>query len=471
MVYLANVAENNELTMNYTTREGVNWKDPVTMPRNVNNRLNFLRGYAISTDGKTLYISNQRSNGIGGFDLYTSQLTGNNVWSEPVNMLLPANSKLNDACPSVSADGMTMFYMRCEKMDYMKADNCKILMMSKKLNGQWDTPVELPSFINNGNSQTPRIMGDGETLLFSSNKLQPNKGGMDLYLTKFSNGQWSNPIPLDFANTPADDQYVSATSLGRYLVKDSPGQRNNELIEMLFPAEIRPKGVMKIEGTVTGLDDPSSPFVTVFNLKDQQKVFSTKPGKDGTFFTYIKEGSIYDLSVDPEKDNYTFFSKHFDLTGEKFSLLEKVNITLKPAVEGDDIALDGISFKPGTAELTPSSSQDLRRLTRLIQGNPKKFFSIMVTLSGYEKDSVRSSPDLTEVMVDTLKFPVTYKVDSVTTATRDSIVLKTTYHNDRTLRQAKAIGDYLISQGIPGGRLSHSGKAQPEAVLKTDEQR
>jgi WD40-like Beta Propeller Repeat len=465
MVYVANVAEDNELTMSYTVREGVNWKDPITMPKSVNNRLNFLKGYAISTDGKTLYISNQRSNGIGGFDLYTSQLNGS-TWTEPANMLLPANSKLHDACPSLSADGMTMFYMRCEKMDYTKADNCKIMMMTKKLNGQWDTPVELPAPINTGNSQTPRIMGDGETLLFSSNKFQPNKGGMDLYLTKFTNGQWGNPIPLDFANTAGDDQYVSATSLGRYLVKDAPGPRTNELIELLFPAEIRPKGVMKIEGVISGLDDPSSAFITVFNLKDQRKVFSTKPGKDGTFFTYIKEGGVYDLSVDPEKDNYIFFSKTFDLTGEKFSLLEKVNVSLKPAQAGDDIALDGISFKPGTAELTPSSAQELRRLTRLIQGNSGKFFSIMVTLAGYEKDSVRSNPDLTEVIVDTLKFPVTYKVDSITTGTRDSIVLKTTYHNDRTLKQAKAIGDYLTSQGIPGVRLSHSGKAQPEAILE-----
>ncbi len=465
MVYIANVGEDNELTMNYTAREGVNWKDPVTLPRSVNTRLNFLRGYGLSTDGKTLYLSNLKGNGLGGYDLYTSQLTGNNVWSEPLNMLLPANSKSNEACPSVSADGMTMFYMRCEKMDVAKADNCKILMMTKKLNGQWDTPVELPAIINTGNSQTPRIMGDGETLLFSSNKLQANKGGMDLYLTKLNNGQWSNPVPLDFANTPGDDQYVSATSLGRYLVKDVPGQHNNELIEVLFPPEIRPKGVMKIEGTVAGPEDPSSAFVTVFDMKDQRKVFSTKPGKDGTFFTYIKEGSVYDLSVEPEKDNYTFFSKTFDLTAEKFSLLEKVNITLKPAAAGDDIALDGISFKPGTSELTASSSQELRRVTRLIQGNPNKFFSIMVTLIGFQKDSVRSD-DLTEVTVDTLKFPVKYKTDSLTTSTRDSIVLKTTYHNDRTLKQAKSIGDYLISQGIPAARISHSGKAVTEAILE-----
>jgi hypothetical protein len=64
---------------------------------------------------------------------------------------------------------------------------------------------------------------------------------------------------------------------------------------------------------------------------------------------------------------------------------------------------------------------------------------------------------------------VVYKrdsIDSVATERRDSLVLRRTYHNDRTLKQAKAIGDYLIRQGIPPGRIACSGKALPEAILE-----
>ena len=98
-----------------------------------------------------------------------------------------------------------------------QSDNCKILRVKKKPNGQWDVPEELPASINTGNSQTPRIMADGETLVFASNKMAGGKGGMDLYLTRFTNNTWSNPVPLDFVNTDKDDQYVSAAGLGRYL--------------------------------------------------------------------------------------------------------------------------------------------------------------------------------------------------------------------------------------------------------------
>ncbi|MBY0436060.1 MAG: hypothetical protein K2U26_18365, partial [Cyclobacteriaceae bacterium] len=87
-----------------------------------------------------------------------------------------------------------------------------------------------------------------------------------------------------------------------------------------------------------------------------------------------------------------------------------------------------------------------------------------VTMMGYEEDSLRSGPELTEIRRDTMKIPVTYKVDSVTTAVRDSLVIKSTYHNDRTLLQAKAIGDFLTQQGIPPSKISCSGKAIAEEI-------
>ncbi len=464
LVYLADVAEDNAITMNYTTRVGVNWKDPVILPKSVNSRLNFMKGYALSADGLILYLSNMKTNGMGGFDLYTSQLIGNR-WEEPENMLLPANSKGHDACPSVSLDGSTMFYMRCEKMDFNKAEACRILMMKKKANGQWGTPEELPDFVNTGNSQTPRIMGDSEMLIFSSDRIQPNKGGMDLYYTRYGKTGWSKPQPLDFANTPQDDQYFSATAAGMYLLKDAPSQRSSELVELLFPTDVRPKGTLRLEGLVEGPPDLSSPFVSVFD-SNQNLVFSTQPGKSGAFVAYMNYTGKYELSVEPAQDNYSFYSKQFDLRGENPPMLERVQIRLFPVAVGDALDLAGVGFSPQSATVSPSSSQELRRLARLIQGSPDKSFSIEVTLQGYLQDTIRSSTDLTEVIYDTIRIPVTYILDSLTTATRDSLALKARYHNDRTLRQAKAIEDALLRQGISQSRLASSGKAVEEAILE-----
>jgi hypothetical protein len=271
---------------------------------------------------------------------------------------------------------------------------------------------------------------------------------------------------MDFANTASDDQFVSASAIGRYLLKDVPGMHTNELLEVLFPTDLRPKTTIRVEGSVSGLDSPSSAYISIFNMKDQRRVFATKSGKDGTFVAYIKEGAVYDLSVDPEKDNYTFFSKSFDLTREKFPLLEKVSVALKPASAGDEIVLDGITFKPGTSELEPTAAQELRRVLRMMGGNPNRSFKVSIILQGYQIDSVRSNPDLTETQIDTLRMPITYQVDSVTTAQRDSLVIRRHYHNDRTALQAQTLGDYFIQQGIPAGKMTVSARAIPEAIVE-----
>ena len=365
-------------------------------------------------------------------------------------------------------------------MDNNRAENCRIFVAKKRSTGQWEEPVELPATINTGNSQVPRIMGDSETLIFSSNKFAGNKGGMDLYMTRLKGSQWTAPVALDFANTATDDQFVSASALSRYLIREAKGPKKSEIVELLFPPDQKPKGLMKVEGKIIGLESLSSAYISLFNQKDQSRVFNGRPMADGSFVVYLKEGENYDLSVEPEQDNYTFFSKQFSVVGEKLSALEKVNISLKKVSAGDEIELPGLSFKPYSTDVSSTSTQELRRLVRLIKGNPSYKFNIDVTLMGWQQDSVQSNPDLTEIKRDTTHTMVTYTVappsvsmdsvtiqkDSVITATRDSIFVKTTYHNDRTQKQSQSVKTYLLSQGVAAGNLSTTFKAVVEGVIE-----
>ena len=472
LIFISDYGEDNALVMNYTTKiDAVNWKDPVVMPKNVNNRLNFLKGFSLSQDGKTLYITSQKSGGLGGYDLHSSTVAGA-AWSELKNFGAPINSNKQEGAPSVTADGTTMYFMRCDQMNASAASACKIMMVKKKTNGQWGEPVELPPHVNTGNSQIPRIMGDGETLIFSSDKFAGGKGGMDLFVTKWNGGEWTRPLALDFANTSADDQYVSATSLGRYLMKDAPGQKKTEIVELLFPPDSKPKGMMKVEGKITA-ENPAAAYISVFNQKDQSRVFNGRPYANGGFTLYLKEGDIYDLSVEPEKDNFTFFSKKFDVSGEKFSISENVNISLSSLAFGDVVELNGLSFKPFSSELTPGSTQELRRLVRMIKGNPSYKFTIDISLYGLEQDSVKSNPELTELTSDSVKVSIPYQViDSLAippiskAMMRDSVIVKNTYSNDRTANQGLEVLNFLVSQGIAGSSLTLSHRAVSEPIVE-----
>lgn len=454
IVFISDNGEDNALTPFYTSRESADWKEPQMLPKSIYTRLNFLKGFALSADGKKLFFSTIKSPSVGVYDIWSSELKGT-TWSEPVNLGMPVNSKGNEACPSLSVDGTALYFMRCEKMDQNKAEQCKIFKTTKKPNGQWDEPVELPAHINTGNSQTPRIMADGETLIFSSDKMPVKKGGMDLYITKFANGNWSQPVPLDFVNTDKDDQYVSVAALGRYLVKDAMGQRKNELMEYLIPDQLRPKGMMKIEGKVTDPTGKAIPaYVSLMDLNKKQRVLSTRPNADGTFLAYVMEGSKYELSIDPEQDNVTYYTKQFDLTSDKIPQVEKVSVVLKPLAVGDEINLDGIVFELNSSDVdATASAAEAKRFLRVVKANPNFKFEIQVMLSGYKEDSVRSNPDLTEVLYDSIHM----KIDDIDSLgqlyKKDTVWVKTTFHNDRTWNQAAALVKYLVSQG--GGSESN----------------
>jgi hypothetical protein len=449
----------------FSQRENADWKTPVELPKLLNSRTNFAKGYSLSANGKILYISSIKSGGVGGYDLWASELTGAS-WGQLKNLFLPVNTKSNEACATFTTDGNTLYFMRCEKMSMQKGERCKIFVSRKKPTGQWEEPTELPANVNTGNSQTPRIMADAETLIFSSDKILPNKGGMDLYVTKFQNGVWSDPLPIEVVNTEKDDQYVTAQANGRYIMKEAPGKFKSEIVEFLLPDELRPRGVMKVDlnaKDITGA--PATAYVSVTNLFDNKRIFSGKPEADGSFFFYLLEGGAYEVSVDPEDGSFTYYSKQYDLMENTSLRNDKVDVVLKQLSDGDELMLEALQFKPNSIELNHAASE-LRRLSRLIKSSPQLNFEIQLLLSGFVEDSVQSAPDLTEMVTDSTNI-VLETVDSLgQLVTRDSLIVKTMYHNDRTEKQANTIIDQLVALGVDRNNLSLFVNARPEDVIE-----
>lgn len=465
IVFLSDNAEDNALTPFYSFRENSDWREPQVLPKTIYTRLNFLRGYGLSADGDQLFFSTIKSPGVGGFDIWKSDWKGAQ-WTAPANLGAPINSRLHEACPSLTADGKTLYFMRCDKMDQNKADMCKIFRADRKSNGQWGEPSELPSNINTGNSQTPRIMADGETLIFSSNKIGTGIGGMDLYVSRFAGGAWSDPVPLDFVNTEKDDQFISVTGLGRYLLRDSPGARKNELVEYLIPQELRPRGMMKIEGKVSDESGKPAPaYISLTDVESGERVYNGRPNSDGSFLLYAREGSRYELSLDPEHGNKVFFSRTFDLTSEPIPQIEKVRAVLKPLLPGDEIDLNAITFRPHSQELDLASSERmLQRFSRIVSSNPQLKFQIEVIMHGYQEDSLQSDPDLTEITMDTVYWKY-IEIDTLGQLyEKDTVSFKAIYHNDRTLEQGHAIKDYVISKGAKEENVEIITDARPATL-------
>jgi hypothetical protein len=144
---------------------------------------------------------------------------------------------------------------------------------------------------------------------------------------------------------------------------------------------------------------------------------------------------------------------------------EKINIVLKEIAAGDEMSLEALRFKPNGIELEAATTE-LRRLSRLIKSAPNLNFEIQVLLAGYVEDSVRSTPDLTEMVVDSTTL-ILENIDSLgQLTTRDSLVINTRYHNDRTQEQANVIIDQLVAMGVDRRNLALFVNARPEEVLE-----
>lgn len=521
LLYLSDYTDDGHHTMYWATKKTVStWNNGQEVVRHINNPLlNFRGGYSLSFDGDMLLYTSRKF-GVGGFDLWYSYRRGNS-WEAPKNFGKPINSTGHEGSPVLSPDSEYLYFMRCETMkEYAGATNCN-LYVSKMGPTRWGEPVPLPDNINTGNSQTPRILGDGETLLFSSDKFG-GAGGLDIMMTKkISDNKWADPIPFTVANTKDNDSFVSIPAKGRYLYKSIPGIKSNELVMLLIPEELQPASVMRITGKITGQETGQAvnAKLTIFNVDDRDRLWNENVGNKGEFAIVLKEGASYDLSVSHQEPGYMFYSKIYELEEIGARDKQKLNITLDKLQPGVSYPLS-ILFDDNSAKVKDVSIYELRRLGDLMRKNPELRIEIEVYQNNYKEDTLQSGPDLTEVRLDTinLKTPeilglgyeydslssqldlstesqTTLAVDSINydvTVTYDSLIIaydradtlawhdklasgspksfkiKRTkivkvYHNDRTKQQAENIQGYIIGRGVEAGRITLKGYANDAA--------
>jgi hypothetical protein len=135
---------------------------------------------SISADGLSLYFNSQRSGGYGHFDVWvTTRDTIDGVWGEPVNLGPTVNSPASDHCPSISADGRMLFFMSNREGGHGAFDIWLTTRETK--NDDWCTPRNLGPGVNGPDFDgTPNISQDGSTLYFMSGR-PGGQGKFDLW--------------------------------------------------------------------------------------------------------------------------------------------------------------------------------------------------------------------------------------------------------------------------------------------------
>lgn len=158
------------------TREtkDADWGTPVNLGPTVNSS-QWDYGPSISADGLTLFFASDRSGGSGGMDIWvTRRATKNDPWGPPVNLGAVVNSSAHEAYPFISADGLSLFFSE-ERFGPSRPGGFGNLDMwvttRASVNDPWGSPVNLGPMVNSSSLDcAPRISHDGSVLYFCSER-------------------------------------------------------------------------------------------------------------------------------------------------------------------------------------------------------------------------------------------------------------------------------------------------------------
>lgn len=203
----------------------------------------------VSSDGLELYFHSNRPDGFGGVDLWKATRSSvGDEWGDPVNLGEAVNSPANEIAPTLSSDGLELYFsdfINLREGGQGKSDIWVTTRASRS--SDWSTPVNLGPVVNTaGEEITPEISPDGLELYFETDR-PGGLGSDDLWVARRSSrsGDWGDPEWLGAEiNTVGMDHCPTLTSDGLTLFYDCtpPGTEIGDLMVVRRAAVDQPWG-------------------------------------------------------------------------------------------------------------------------------------------------------------------------------------------------------------------------------------
>lgn len=399
--------------------ENENWTEAKQLDGAINSTTFNEGAHCISPDGKYLFFTGcNRPNGLGSCDIYVSKKE-NNQWSTPHNLGAPVNSKGWEAQPSISADGRTLFFVSNRSGGIGGYDIWKTQLQD---DGTWGIPENLGPNINTPYDEgSPYLHPDNQTLYFSSNGW-PGFGRKDLFVSKLDEtSNWGLPTNLGKPINNHKDQLSMHVSMDGFTTHiASRSQRDDlDIFVIETPSQVRPKEVFYVEATIKdrNTNAPLSAQLRVTDINTGSIVFDDASDiEDGKIIATLPVGEEYALHV--FKEGYLFFTQMHNLNSSipDNSHID-TEIALQPIEIGATVHLENVYFDTDKTELLPKSKTDLMVLADFLKRNP----SVEIELSGHT-DNVGSKTHNLQLSEGRAKAVYRYLIEQQIAAKRISYV-------------------------------------------------
>lgn len=383
----------------------------------------------ISPDGNYMFFTSCKlADGTIKCDLYYSKKLGDG-WAEQINLGPGVNSTAWDSQPSISSDGKTLYFVSTRKSGKGGSD---IWTSELQTNGKWSVPINVGDSINTiGDEMYPFIHPDNQTIYFVSTGHQ-GMGGFDIfYSRRDALGKWTKPVNIGYPiNSPADERSLTVDANGNlaYFSSDRLGGRGGlDIYGFELYEKAKPIRVTYMKGIVVNKENNNrleAKFELIDLTSKKVVVESTSDPITGEFLVCLPTNNNYALNV--SKDGFLFYSENFLLTNtaNKNKVYEK-NIQLQQVKIGETVVLKNIFFETAKFDLKEESFVELQKLNNLLNKNPR----LKIEISGHT-DNVGGKD----------------------------------YNQKLSENRAKAVFDYLITNGIAKERLTYKGYGDTKPI-------
>ena len=177
LFYAAMYGQHGDMNIYCSEYSNRQWNIPRSLSAEVNSS-QWDSQPCLSADGSMLFFTSTRPGGLGNSDIYVARLDTNNVFSSVEPLPFPINTPGNDQRPHFHPDGKTLYFSSNGLPGMGGSDLYKTQLTEE---GTWTKPINLGFPINSPKDERGIfISGDGKLAFISTNR-KGGIGGMDIY--------------------------------------------------------------------------------------------------------------------------------------------------------------------------------------------------------------------------------------------------------------------------------------------------
>jgi len=276
---------------------------------------------------------------------------------------LPINSD-DYSCghPTLGSDGQTLYFVSDMPGGFGGTDIYKTV----NTEGIWSTPVNLGETINTpGDEMFPYVHRDG-TLYFSSDA-HNTMGGLDVFMSFYSEGRWMQPENLNYPlNTSWDDYGFSL------LADDSTGFVSSSRLEGDKMFEFKKKAptfYLYGKARKKGTDEKVSGVIIEITQASNNKIHQMVSDKNGEFKMKLTTEEVYNLYC----TKIGCFSRTDQISTKGLNISQDffADFEVEEIIIGKPIVLENIFYDFDKWNIREDAAIELNKLVKILEDNPE----------------------------------------------------------------------------------------------------